>query len=209
MKKSVPTTLILILALAALSGCANPADDKPQAEVREAAADPAAAAQDGDRYVLGAETKIGFVGSKVTGSHDGGFNGFDGEITVAGDDPTTAQVRVEIDTTSIWSDHPKLTEHLKSPDFFDVATYPTAEFASTAVEADGDGYRITGNLTMHGVTKSIAFPAAIEMADGGIRASAEFAIKRFDWNIEYKGRADDLIRDDVVISLDLVASPAG
>ena len=61
---------------------------------------------------------------------------------------------------------------------------------------------------MHGVTKSITFPAAIEMAEGEVRASAEFFVKRFDWNIVYPGKPDDLIRDEVVIRLDLVATPA-
>jgi len=195
------------MILAAFVGCANPADGKPAATVSEPA--PAAAqAATGAVYKLNADSTVGFVGSKVTGSHEGGFNSFDGEIRLAGSDPTEASVHVAIDTTSLWADHPKLTEHLKSPDFFDVASHPTAEFTSTGIAAEGAGYRITGNLDLHGVKKLISFPASIEVTESGVVAGAEFSIMRFDFGIEYKGKADDLIRDEVVIKLDLTASSA-
>jgi polyisoprenoid-binding protein YceI len=117
-------------------------------------------------------------------------------------------VDVLIDATSLWADNEKLTGHLKSADFFEVETYPQARFQSTHIVQDGEQYRVSGNLTLHGITRSVTFPAAIEFVAGErIRARAEFAIKRFDWSIEYKGKADDLIRDDVVIKLDLEATP--
>ena len=79
---------------------------------------------------------------------------------------------------------------------------------STAGEGivEGDGYSVTGTLDLHGVTKNISFPATIEVSDDGVRAQAEFVIKRFDFGIVYPGKADDLIRDEVVIRLDLQAS---
>jgi polyisoprenoid-binding protein YceI len=206
MKRRVLSCLCAAVFLVAFVGCANPADGKPEAVVSEPA--PAAEqATGGTVFKLNADSTIGFVGSKVTGSHDGGFNSFDGEILLAGGDATTGSVHVAIDTTSLWADHPKLTEHLKSPDFFDVASHPSAEFTSTGIVAEGEGYRITGNLDLHGVEKSISFPASIEMTESGVAARAEFSIMRFDFGIEYKGKADDLIRDEVVIKLDLTASP--
>ncbi len=99
MSKYVSVGLIGLLALAGIVGCANPADDKPQAEVGQAIADDGSSGQ-GDRFKLSAATKIGFIGSKVTGSHDGGFNAFDGEITLADGNPTSGRVHVMIDTTS-------------------------------------------------------------------------------------------------------------
>jgi polyisoprenoid-binding protein YceI len=203
MRRALPSASLLLLVLA----CANPADDKPKAVV--APPEPAAAATaqaHGEVYRLEPSSTIGFVGSKVTGSHDGGFSTFEGEIELVGGDPAKSSVHVVIDTTSLWADNPKLTEHLKSPDFFDVAAHPTAEFTSTSIVREGSGYRVTGNLQLHGVEKSISFPATIELLEGAVSAAAEFAIKRFDFAIEYKGRADDLIRDDVVIKLDLMAS---
>jgi len=202
--------VVLALSVSALTGCADPAKGKPQAAVSEPEAQAAAAAPaptDAILYRLSPDSKIGFVGSKVTGSHDGGFTRFEGEIRMVDGDPTQSSVHLLIDTTSLWANHPKLTEHLKSPDFFDVAGFPTAQFDSTSIVAEGDGFTITGNLELHGVEKTISFPATIEIQDDGIVTTAEFAIKRFDFAIEYKGMADDLIRDDVVIKLELSASP--
>jgi polyisoprenoid-binding protein YceI len=206
MKRSLVPVFGLLIVLAAV-GCADPAKDKPQAEVKEAVAEPAAPA-DAQRFVLTDESSIGFVGSKVTGSHDGGFNTFEGEILLAGGDPTKSSVNITIDTTSIWSDNDRLTDHLKSPDFFEVETYPTATFTSTEIVQESDAYRITGNLTLHGITKSVSFPAGITIEEGRVTATAEFAIKRFEYDMKFKGKADDLIRDDVVIKLNVVAAPA-
>lgn len=209
MKKmlAVPAGLCALALLAGL-GCANPAEDKPEAKVNPPAEIETAPAQ-GQRYLFAEGSTISWVGSKITGSHDGGFHSFDGEIVLVDGDPTASRVRVVIDTTSLWSDDERLTGHLKSADFFEVETYPTATFTSTSIEANEEGYSISGNLELHGVTKSIAFPATIDFGEQRITAQAEFFIKRFDWDIVYPGRPDDLIRDEVVIRLDLVANPAG
>jgi polyisoprenoid-binding protein YceI len=197
-----------LLVLAAALGCADPAANKPKAVVSEATQEEAPAPT-AARFVVTDESKINFVGSKVTGSHDGGFKEFDGEIHVLPDRPEASSVKVVIDTTSLWSDNDRLTGHLKSADFFEVDKYPTATFTSTDIRRDGDRYTVTGNLDMHGVTKSISFPAQIQAAPDRVTANAEFAIKRFDFNIVYPGKAEDLIRDEVVVKLDLVAVPAG
>lgn len=202
-------TWLLMLAVVALgaTGCPDPAADKPDAVVAEPA--PAPAEVSGQTFTITDESTIGFVGSKVTGSHDGGFNEFDGSITLVNGNPVGSSVNLNIDATSIWADNERLTGHLKSADFFEVETYPEATFESTDISANPDGgYTVTGNLTLHGVTKSISFPASIEVADDAIKANAEFAIKRFDFGIEFKGKADDLIRDDVVVRFDLKAVPA-
>jgi len=61
---------------------------------------------------------------------------------------------------------------------------------------------------MHGVTKSVTFPARIELKDDGVQAEAEFAINRKDWGIVYPGMANDLIRDEVLMKLDIEAKAA-
>jgi polyisoprenoid-binding protein YceI len=188
--------------------CSNPADGKPEAQVgdpvprSESSADAVVLAVDPTR------SSIEFTGSKVTGKHEGGFDDFAGSIELVDDDPTASRVWIEIDTTSLWADDDRLTKHLKSPDFFEVETYPQATFESTTIEQSEDGYVVTGNLDLHGVTKSISFPAAIEVGiDGTVSAQAEFFIQRFDFAIVYPGKPDDLIRDEVVIRFDLVATP--
>ena len=206
MRHVFPTCLIVLLGLASVFGCGNPADDKPEALVGEAA--PVPAADSGTRFLISEDSKIGFVGSKVTGSHSGGFKSFEGEIRVIDGDPERSSVQVTIDTTTLWADSERLTGHLRSPDFFEVETYPTATFSSTEIRKKDDQYRVTGNLELHGTTKSISFPASIRLEEDSLAVQAEFVIKRFDFGITYPGRADDLIRDEVVIQLDLTASPA-
>lgn len=198
-----------LLALTAALGCANPASDKPKAVVHGDAAREAAPAPAAVRFVITDDSSINFVGSKVTGRHDGGFKEFDGEIHMVPDKPDMSSVKVVIDTTSLWADNDKLTGHLKSPDFFEVEKFPTATFTSTDIRRDGERYMVTGNLDLHGVSKSISFPAEIKTEADRVTADAEFAIKRFDFNIVYPGKAEDLIRDDVVVKLDLVAVPEG
>ena len=148
--------------------------------------------------------KVEFAGSKVTGSHDGGFKEFTGEINLIDARVEQSSINIEIPLASMWTDNDKLTEHLLSPDFFDAESHPTASFISTSVSKTAAGYDVTGNLEMRGVSKSVTFPATITVGDGEITADAEFFIKRFDWGIVYEGRADDLIRDEVVLKLHIV-----
>lgn len=100
----------------------------------------------------------------------------------------------------------KLAKHLKSPDFFDVAKFPKAEFTLTKFEKAAQGestHTVSGQLNLHGVTKAISFPAKVEMADGKAAAKAEFKIQRKDFGIVYPGMPDDLIKDEVLLDLDL------
>ena len=211
MKQYLSLLFIALLSFAAF-GCANPADDAPDAVVQEPAAEPEPAPESAETavYSLSADSTIGFVGAKVTGSHDGGFEKFTGTVAVAGGTAEGSSVEVTIDTTSLWSDNDQLTGHLKSADFFDVETYPTATFKSTEISSNEDGtYTLTGNLDLHGVTKQISFPADIEVVEAGFAATAEFSINRMDFEIVYPGRPDDLIRDEVLIKLDLRSEGMG
>jgi polyisoprenoid-binding protein YceI len=162
----------------------------------------------GSVYTFGPENaKIEFTGSKVTGSHDGGFKEFSGELRLENGELADRGIQVEIITDSLWSDSDRLTGHLKNQDFFHVEKYPTATFVSTAIDPSDNGATITGDLTLHGVTKSISFPAQVEVAEGKVHLASEFSINRFDFDIKYAGKADDLIRQEVVIRLDVTATP--
>jgi len=211
MPRSLLILLVVVVALFGMLACANPADNVPSAEVAEATEPPATTdtAPAGRLFRVEPGSTVGFIGSKITGSHEGGFHGFDGEIALVDGDPAKSSVRLEIDTTTLWADNEKLTGHLKSPDFFDVETFPTATFTSTSIVPAEDGYTVTGNLDLHGVTKSITFPARIEATPDEVTAKAEFSIMRFDFGIVYPGKPDDLIRDEVVVKFDVVATPEG
>ena len=203
-----PLALFLI---ASLSACHNPADDAQKAAVSEA--EPAGGVAAGAAALtLLAESRIGFVGSKITGSHAGGFKSFSGTVELDADGQNVVGVKVEIDMTSTFSDDERLTGHLKSPDFFDVEKFPTATFVATNVATGASAtkmpeatHTVTGNLTLHGVTKAITFAAKISPSGSGFAVVSEFAIRRQDFEIVYPGRPDDLIRDDVVIQIDVKA----
>lgn len=80
----------------------------------------------------------------------------------------------------------KLVGHLTSPDFFDIATYPTAKFVITSTENEGGKLLVTGNLTIKDVTKSIAIPATLTEENGvSIFKSEKFNIDRADFNVKY------------------------
>lgn len=197
---------MLLFGLAACA--ANPADNKPRANVTEATpAATAAPRAEGKEYALTSDSKVGFVGSKVTGSHEGQFKKVDGSIIVPEGDITKGQVNINIDMASVESDAAKLTGHLKSPDFFDVGNHPQSTFQSTSITGSGPDYEVKGNLSLRGKTKEITFPATIAVAEDTVSAQAEFSIDRNDFDIKYPGKPDDLIRPEVVIKFDVTAQP--
>ena len=215
------THLLLALSLAVLLPACNPnseISDKPAAEVRDTgasapASDTAAqpAANTVRANVIKEKSSINFVGAKVTRDHKGQFRNFDGWIEYAGGKPQ--QISFDIDLSSLQTDEPKLDAHLKTPDFFDVAKYPKATFTSTSLteapagDPSGSTHVLTGTLDMHGVQKEVRIPVKAVQTPEGVHATSEFTINRHDWGISYKGAADDLIKDNVLIRLDLSFPP--
>lgn len=200
-------TALSVLAVA----CDDPAKGKAKAVATEAVTPaPAALSASSTQYTFDqGSSKVGWVGSKVTGKHDGGFEKFKGTVDVNDGLPEKSRVDVEIDATSLTSDSEKLTGHLKTADFFDVEKHPKATFTSTRIEkggSNGASHTVTGNLTIKGNSKSITFPANVKIDGDKASVDAEFAINRRDFALNYAGKPNDLIRDDVVIKLTIHAS---
>ncbi len=150
-----------------------------------------------------AASSIGFVGAKITGTHDGGFKGFTGAMSWAAGAPSG--LTVDVDMGSLFADHPKLEKHLKSADFFDVVAKPAAGFvATTFTHGEGSAWTVAGTLTLNGASREISFPATISKSDGALRAQATFQINRQDFGITYPGKPDDLIKDEVALRVLLV-----
>ena len=118
-------------------------------------------------------------------------------------DPTKSTVTATIPISSVNSDVPKLDEHLQTPDFFDAAKYPNATFKSTKVEkgAAPDHLKVTGNLTLHGVTKPVTLDVTVNKVGehpmrkapaAGFDATA--TVKRSDFGITkyVPGVSDDV-----------------
>ena len=194
MKHHLHICSIFVAVLAGpLTGCPDPARDKTAARITTAANAPAA---QGTRLAITPDnSRIEWVGSKVTRSHDGGFKNFSGTLTV--DHGKLTGIEIEIDITSIWADNSMLQGHLLKDEFFAVARFPKAMFISTEITPE----EITGNLTIRGVSKSITFPARIEITETHITIDSEFKLARKQFGIEYQGMPDNLVRDDVVIKV--------
>ena len=206
---------VALLALAAAApACANPAADAAKAVTSAATAQPKSPATGaaGERLsVTGENSRIEFVGSKVTGSEGGRFEKFSGTVYLADDSPERSRVEIVIDMNSVATGSGGLAEHLRTADFFDAPKFPEATFISTDVRPGGEKgatHTVTGNLDLHGVKKAVTFPATIRVGADAVTLDAEFAINRKDFGITYAGRTDDLIRDEVVIKLH-VRAPRG
>ncbi|MEM6883445.1 MAG: YceI family protein [Verrucomicrobiota bacterium] len=157
-----------------------------------------------ETFTFDEKSTIGFVGSKVVGSHEGGFKKFTGSFELTEGEPKSGQF--VIDMKSTWSDNDKLTGHLLSPDFFEVEAHPESKFVATKFEKKSEGvYHLSGDFTLRGVTKNITFPTAVKQQGDSATITAEFEINRQDFGITYKGMADNLIKDKVVIKLNLIA----
>src|SRR5213083_146938 len=166
----VTPILIAVLSFA----CANAAPETNPAK-------PAGA----ETLVISPEnSKVEFVAAKVTRSHNGSFKQFNGTINLSGNSAEQSRVTIDIETSSVVTDEDQLTGHLKTPDFFDVTKYPKATFLSTKIAPDAAGgatHSVTGNFDLHGVKKSITFPATIQIALDSVSVNAEFAINRKDF----------------------------
>tara|TARA_R110002050_G_scaffold24083_2_gene64220 strand:+ start:12276 stop:12854 length:579 start_codon:yes stop_codon:yes gene_type:complete len=155
-------------------------------------------------------SKVVWKGYKVTGSHEGtiaiksGTLSFDGDKLVGGEfviDMTT------ISATDLQGEYKgKLDGHLKSDDFFGVATYPTASLVFTQVETSGkNAYNVTGDLTIKGKTNPVSFTISIY----GNKATASLKIDRTKYGVEYNSTSffenlkDKAIYDEFDLVTDL------
>ena len=121
----------------------------------------------------------------------GRFGKLSGTVELDTEHPERSQIDVTIDATSIDTRDDKRDAHLRSPDFFDVEQFPTIEFVSKRVEARDDSFALTGDLTVHGVTREVTwnldYDGSVQDPWGGTRAgfSATIDVNRKDWGLEW------------------------
>lgn len=210
--RSLSLTLVALSFLSA-AACKDPNASVARATSSAVTAAPTAPAASATEHLTldAAASSVGFTGAKVTGQHNGSFPTFTGTIDLDPARVENSRITADIDTTSVTTDSPRLTEHLKSADFFDVARFPRATFTSTAIAAGGAHgatHTVTGTFALHGVTRSISFPATVAVSPTEVTATAEFVINRREYGIVYAGMPDNLIRDDVAMHLRLRAPRA-
>ncbi len=216
--------LTLTMAAAALlfaTSCSN-TPDADKAEAGDAIETQAAVGS--ELKVDQAATKIQWIGSKpVGGQHTGTIGLKEGTLVVDGSNNITGGKFV-FDLNSLTpmdqdsTGNAKLRGHLLSPDFLDVAQFPDGTFEITGVTAGVDTtsvtnkeatHNITGNLTLKGTTKSITFPAKVEVNGNAVTAHAIFNIDRTQWNINYNSDAsiqDKFISKEINITLHVAAT---
>src|SRR5690606_11549555 len=143
-----------------------------------------------ERKVNVAESKVNWKGYKVTGEHEGTINLKEGSLTFTDNKLTGGNFVIDMTTINATdvSDgtKDKLDGHLKSDDFFGVEKFPTATFKITNVSGKDKSYKVTGDLTIKGITKSTSF--ALQIVDDQT-ATASLKIDRTKFGIEYKSNS--------------------
>jgi len=181
------------------------------------------------------DSKIEWIGTKVSGYHTGIVPIKSGEILVSNGEVTGGKFVLDIANMNVvgpkgsdTTKNKKLLGHLKSADFFDVSKHPEGTFELTGVkpykgeaikdttdvrQEEINEYKVTdpthivsGNLTLKGVTKNIEFPARITVSGNSADAIAKFNIDRKQWGIVYPGQPDDLIRDEIHLGIAIKAA---
>ncbi|MVP01618.1 YceI family protein [Paenibacillus lutrae] len=146
----------------------------------------------------------------------GNFASFEAQIDADPSDLTTASVYVSVDLNSVDSRNADRDNHLRSADFFDVEKNPEMTFRSTRIVKTGDDeYKVTGDFTLHGVTRPETFDVTFEGAgkdpwgNEKVGFSGKGSIKRSDYGLTYNAALETggmLIGDEIKISIDLEAS---
>jgi len=161
-----------------------------------------------------AHTTIGFkVKHLMISNVKGVFEKFKGTVNIDEKDITRSKVDISIEMASVNTSIAKRDDHLRSPDFFDVARFPTMTFVSTRVEKAGaDALKVTGDLTIKGVTRKVILnvegpTGEIKSPQGDVKrgASATATVNRQDFGVSWSKRLDGggvVVADDVHISID-------
>ena len=221
-------SLVVITALIASCTDAPESDKATTSEAKEVST-----SSDDPWKVETANSKIEWIGTKVSGYHTGEIPIKSGDLYV--NDGNVSGGKFVLDVAGISVSGPKsvnaesntkLLGHLKSADFFDVEKHPEATFELTDIKpfqgnvsdtADprqeeineykvgNPTHTVSGNMTIKGVTKNIEFPARITVNGDKAEAIAKFNINRKQWNIVYPGKPDDLIRDDIHLGIKIQA----
>jgi polyisoprenoid-binding protein YceI len=219
--KNLNVFLVVLFALSMLVAC----NSKPQgeaAETADATEQAAKASTEATTYKLNSGT-VNWVGSKPIGSsHNGTIMIKSGSFSVENGNISAGNFVIDMNSLSNQDlkDNPdkkaKLEGHLKSDDFFAVETYPTSTFEITKVEAVNDGgdatHKITGNLTMRGISKQITFPANVSIQENMLSAvTPSFTINRTLWDVNFNASVlgtvgDALISDDIALVINLSAT---
>ncbi len=166
--------------------------------------------------VDGAHSKVGFAVKHMgISTVRGEFEEFEGTLEL-GSDLSSARAYGTVKTASVDTNQPQRDEHLRSADFFDAANYPEITFESTSIEQAGeDTYRITGQLTLHGVSRELVLEAELQGTETDPQSGSEKIglevtgqLSRGDYGMQFNmalGSGNMMVSDKVKLALDIEA----
>lgn len=217
----------LLLPVVAIAAFMVACDSSPKGD-NATVTDEKAAAADSAGTVMSIDTtasSIGFTGWGVGKNHPGKFKLNNGTLTVKDGKVTAGSFSINVNSMAMEEQgemfQTNLRGHLLSPDFFDAANHPEAKFEITGSEpftptandtsvVAGANTKISGNLTLKGITKNVSFPAKVDVTENGVNAAANFNIDRTQWEMHYnddkESAKDKFISHDVNIRLNISGS---
>ena len=171
----------------------------------------------GDYELDRAHTTFGFVARHAMVTRvRGTFGEFDGSVHLDFVDPSRSSVEVRIKAASIDTGNADRDAHLRSNDFFAMDDYPEIVFASTAIEAiDDETYRVTGDLTIRGVTRRVSFdgertgPVTDPWGKTRVGIAGSFRVNRKDWGVSWNMALEAggvVVSDMVTLEFDVSAT---
>ncbi|WP_428654391.1 YceI family protein [Runella sp.] len=216
MNNKLSTAYLILINASFFLGCGGSAKEENK---NNASASSISLHVGNDKYMMidTKESVLTWEGSMVLASeeeHVGYVYISKGELLIEKDQLLGGTAEIDMNTIEYGDKENKNTpiKHLKSPDYFDVEKFPISTFSITEVEyAVGGNIKVTGNLTIKGITNPVTFPAKIEVKDGIVKANGKLVIDRTQWGIRYNSGkyydnlADQAVSDDIEIHMKIVA----
>ncbi len=215
---------ILLITISLMAGCSKSEEKTLSADQKTTTTDNknvTASSNKGKKLNLSVpDSKLEWVGKKVTGKHNGTVDITGGELFVDNGNLTGGNFDIDFKSIKVLDlqdpqMNAKLTNHLKSDDFFSAEKFPVGEFKLTSAtplsDGSGNNYTIGGNLTIKGITKPVIFPAKVTINGDAVTAIADFKIDRTLWDVKFRSGkffenlGDNLISDDIELKVNIAA----
>ena len=210
MNNKLSITYLILMSAPLFFGCGGPVKEENNTLV--------SSVSQGEKYMIDMkESVLTWEGSMVFGfeeEHVGYVHLSKGELMIEKDQLVGGIFEIDMNTIEYKDKEDKNTpiKHLKSPDYFDVEKFPISTFSITKVAyAVRGNIKVTGDLTIKGITNPVTFPAKIEVKDGIVKANGKLVIDRTQWGIRYRSGkfydnlADQAVSDNIEILMKIVA----
>jgi polyisoprenoid-binding protein YceI len=216
MNSKLPTTYLILIIALLFFGCRGPVkqENENNAPANSVSLEHVA----GEKYIIDTkESVLTWEGSMVFGFAEKSIGYVyisKGELMIEKSQLVGGEAEIDMNTIEYKDKASNNTpvKHLKSPDYFDVEKFPISTFSITKVAYVIREYiKVTGNLTIKGITNPVTFPAKMEVKDGIVRANGKVVIDRTQWGIRYRSGkfydnlADQAVSDDIEIQMNIVA----